>query len=405
MLDGYFNEYREYAIAFTSIITLLCASAEPCGTPPALAVVIAGCGTGGHLFPCIAIAEAFLARHGHCQVLFIGTDRPFERDILSRSGFDHEALTVTGIKGLGVLRQLRAMAALPVGLWQPTRHLHRFNPDLVVGVGGYSAGPVAVAAFLGGIPIVLHEQNSVAGLTNRLLAPLARRIYLSFEETRLAVSPAKLRFLGNPVRREVLEENPPATETIPAAESHSLAVLIVGGSQGAHAINTAVVEMLPHLNQPQRFQFVHQTGPADIAWVEKAYREQFLHAEVGAFFHDMGRRYRQADLLVCRAGATTIAEVTALGKAAIFIPFAAATDDHQAKNARALVARGAAKMILESELSGRRLAELLTAARDDRQRLARMARRCGRLGNRQAARDIVEDCCALLAKKDRGRQA
>jgi UDP-N-acetylglucosamine--N-acetylmuramyl-(pentapeptide) pyrophosphoryl-undecaprenol N-acetylglucosamine transferase len=394
------NEYREYTIAFTPLITIVCAITGSCAVPRGLAVVIAGGGTGGHLFPGIAIAEAFLACHERCQVLFIGTDRPFEREILSHAGFDHKALTVMGIKGLGIAKQLRALAALPVGLWQAARHLHRFGPDLVVGVGGYSAGPVALAAFLQGIPVVLHEQNSIAGLTNRLLAPLARRIYLSFEDTCLAVNHAKLRSLGNPVRCEVLETNAPKATTVVTDPSRPLHILILGGSQGAHIINSAVVAMLPKLPDPKRFRFVHQTGTADAPWVEKAYQTAGIAAEVSAFFHNMGRRYREADLLVCRAGATTIAEVTALGKAAIFIPFAAATDDHQAKNARALVARGAAQMVLESELSGRQLAVMLMTVDDDRQQLSQMAQRCSRLGNRHAARDIVEDCCNLLAGND-----
>jgi UDP-N-acetylglucosamine--N-acetylmuramyl-(pentapeptide) pyrophosphoryl-undecaprenol N-acetylglucosamine transferase len=253
---------------------------------------------------------------------------------------------------------------------------------------------VALAAWLKSIPVVLCEQNTVPGITNRMLFPIARRIYVSFENTRGKINPKKKCISGNPVRKEILDAS-----ALEAVENKPFTILIVGGSQGAHAINLAVMDALPRLRQHRKISIVHQTGAEDQAQVADAYEKAGIQAEVKAFFHDMASRYGRADLVVCRAGATTVAELTALGKAALFIPYPFAADNHQELNARALVDRGAAQMMLERDLTGVELARRLDAFADAPDRLAAMASRSSSLGKPGAARTIVDDCYQLLERR------
>jgi UDP-N-acetylglucosamine--N-acetylmuramyl-(pentapeptide) pyrophosphoryl-undecaprenol N-acetylglucosamine transferase len=280
---------------------------------------------------------------------------------------------------------------IPVALFQAAGILSEMQADLVIGVGGYAAGPVAMAAWFKRIPVVICEQNTVPGITNRILFPVARRIYLSFEATRGRIDPGKKRISGNPVRQSFLEE-----VDVQNREKKKFTVLVVGGSQGAHAINMAFVAALPHLKKKEHIRIVHQTGAADQEQVARAYAEAGIDAEVKAFFHDMASRYRRADLVVCRAGATTVAELTALGKAALFVPYPYAADNHQEFNARALVDAGAAQMVLERNLSGDELAGCLDPLVENPAMLADMAARSKTLGRPEAAGFIVDDCYILL---------
>lgn len=356
-----------------------------------LSVVVAGGGTGGHLFPGIAVAGVFSSRSNGSRILFVGAGRPLEKEALARAGFDQRVIAIEGIKGRGPWAKMRAMLKIPGAIWHSLGILSDTQADLVVGLGGYSAGPVALAAWLKGIPIVLCEQNSVPGVTNRMLIPLAKRIYVSFDDTRRTSGLAKKRFTGNPIRQAILD-----ARNLPAGQKDRFSVLVVGGSQGAHAINLAFMEALPHLKQKGRMRIVHQTGEADLNEVAAGYRAAGVDAEVKAFFHDMASRYHAADLVVCRAGATTVAELTAMGKAALFIPFPFATDDHQAHNAQRLVDQGAAMLVRESDLSGPWLAGQLDALAVAPQRLARMADCARALGKPNAAQAIVDDCYQLL---------
>ena len=356
-----------------------------------LSVVVAGGGTGGHLFPGIAVAGAFADRNPQSRILFVGAGRPLEKDALARAGFPQRIIAIEGIKGRGRWAKMRAMLKIPRAVWHSAGILREARADLVVGLGGYSAGPVALAAWLKGIPVVLCEQNSVPGITNRMLIPLAKRIYVSFDNTRNAAGLAKKRFTGNPVRQQILD-----MRTAPAKENDRFTVLVVGGSQGAHAINLAFMEALPHLRQPKNLGIMHQTGEADRDQVAAAYQASGINAEVKAFFHDMATRYRAADLVVCRAGATTVAELTAMGKAALFVPFPFATDNHQEHNARTLVDQGAAMMLLEGDLSGAVLARQLDALAESPALLADMAARSKALSKPDAAQAIVDDCYRLL---------
>jgi UDP-N-acetylglucosamine--N-acetylmuramyl-(pentapeptide) pyrophosphoryl-undecaprenol N-acetylglucosamine transferase len=362
-------------------------------------IVVAGGGTGGHLFPGITIAGEFMHRNSANAVLFVSTGNAFERKALARAGFALKAVRIEGIKGKSVLKKCKAALLIPRSIISARRILKDFRPDLVVGVGSYAAGPVVFAAWLAGIPCVLHEQNRLPGLTNRILARFATRIYVSFENTVADFDPQRVRFTGNPVREDILKIAAAPRPT--AADSNEtggpgLNILIIGGSQGAHRINQAVVEALNHLNAPEHYRFIHQTGAADADWVADAYERRGIQAEVRPFFEDMDRQYQRADLMICRAGATTVAEVTAIGKAVLFVPFPFAADDHQVLNARMLQESGAAEMIEEKDLDGARLAERLRHYADNRSALQRMAQKAGSFGKPDAAKVIVDDMYALM---------
>ena len=268
--------------AFTG---LFCAT--PVVSSTAGRLLIAGGGTGGHLFPGIAIAREFMARNAQNVVLFVSTGNPFERKSLSRAGFTLETVSVAGIKGRGIWQKLKSLALIPLGIVQSVGIIRNFKPDLVLGVGSYAAGPVVLMAWMTGIPVVLHEQNILPGITNRVLARFARRIYVSFENTAGRFDTAKVQLTGNPVRREILQ--PSAAEDREdegrPEQAPVLNILIAGGSQGAHAINMAVVDALRLIRQKERLKVVHQTGTADEGHVREAYATQGINAVVSAFFY------------------------------------------------------------------------------------------------------------------------
>ena len=359
-----------------------------------LNVVVAGGGTGGHLFPGIAVAREFVVRNANSRILFVGAGRPFEKKALALAGYPQRTIAVEGIKGRGLWARGRAAMKIPGALLHSAGILADAQADLVVGVGGYAAGPVALAAWFKCIPMVLCEQNTVPGITNRMLFPLAKRIYVSFEDTRGKIDPAKMRITGNPVRQQILEAS-----AVKSDEKNLFTILVVGGSQGAHAINLAMMDALPRIQQRVKIRIIHQTGAADQDKVKAAYDKTGIDAEVKAFFNDMASRYGQADLVVCRAGATTVAELTALGKAALFIPYPFAADNHQEINARSMVDNGAALMVLERDLSGADLAGRIDRFTTRPDLLAEMASRSRALGKPDAAQAIVDDCYQLVGNK------
>lgn len=372
------------------------------GTPQALVdrplkVVMAGGGTGGHLFPGIAIAREFMARNSATRIIFVSTGNRLEKAVLSKAGFDLRSIQVAGIKGRGIWNQIKSVLKIPGATLAAVGLLKKFSPDLTVGLGSYSAGPVVIGAWLMRIPIAIHEQNILPGITNRILARFADRIYISFENTKSRLNPQKAHWTGNPVRQELLESvGRPKDGTAQANRQSRFTVLIIGGSQGAHRINMAMIEALEHLQNAERLHFVHQTGEADEAAVSNAYRENKVSAEAQSFFDDMAAQYRQADLIICRAGATTVAEITALGKAAIFIPFPYAADNHQMLNAADLAKDGAAEIIVEKELNSKLLSQKIEHYRDHPQALEDMATKARGYGKPEAAKNIVDDCYRLL---------
>jgi UDP-N-acetylglucosamine--N-acetylmuramyl-(pentapeptide) pyrophosphoryl-undecaprenol N-acetylglucosamine transferase len=363
-----------------------------------LRIVIAGGGTGGHLFPGIAIAQEFMARNPNNRVLFVGTGKPFETTALSKADFAHKRITSEGIKGRGLGNQTRSILKIPKGILESVMILKRFRPDLVFGVGGYSAGPLAAAAWLLGIKIVLHEQNIFPGITNRILSRLADRVYVSFDDIPTGIRPKKVLYTGNPVRREILQypKNQKGLEIDESEQKRYFVILILGGSQGAHRINMAILEAIETITDKDKFFFIHQTGLNDETRVKNAYERYGMSCRVQAFFNDMDRQYQKADLVICRAGATTVAEIKAIGKGAIFIPYPFAADNHQVLNARSLEKTGAAEMILEKDLNGKALAERINFYASNPDTLRQMASRAKDLCRTDAAAVIVDDCYKLV---------
>ena len=361
-----------------------------------LRVVIAGGGTGGHLFPGIAVARELLARRPEAQITFAGTARGIESRVVPREGFALDVIRSSGLKGQSIAALARGAALLPISLIDAWRVISRRRPDLVIGVGGYSSGPLVLVAAARGVPTMLLEQNAVPGLANRWLAPVVRSAAVSFESTREFFG-SKAFVSGNPVRQEFLAPARTRQEGRDDVTGTATGVLVFGGSQGAHAINMAMVEAAKELAaRGPRLRLAHQTGERDVEMVRAAYREAGLAAEVAAFFDDMGPRLEQADLVVCRAGATTLAEITAAGKPAILVPFPGATDDHQRRNAETLASAGAAKVLLQSEMTGRTLSQLIFGLSEDGDARTRMSSAARAMGRPDAARVIVERALELV---------
>jgi UDP-N-acetylglucosamine--N-acetylmuramyl-(pentapeptide) pyrophosphoryl-undecaprenol N-acetylglucosamine transferase len=359
-------------------------------------VVIAGGGTGGHLYPGIAVARELQSRYPDANVSFAGTARGIEARVVPREGFPLDLIRSGGVKGKSIRGVVRGALLVPLGLLDGWRIVSARRPAIVIGVGGYSSGPVVLVAALRGVPTMLLEQNAVPGLTNRLLARVVQAAAVTFESTR-AFFGSKAFVSGNPVRPEFLVAAGPQQESAINDQASVTRVLVFGGSQGAHAINVAMVEAASQLatgSPPLRL--VHQTGERDVEMVRSAYGKAGLDAEVEPFLFDMGRHLSTADVIICRAGATTLAEITAAGKAAILIPLPTATDDHQRKNAEALAAAGAAEVLLQQDLTGPALADRLLALARDGGRRREIEAAATRLARPDAARVIVDRAMELV---------
>ena len=364
-----------------------------------LRVVIAGGGTGGHLYPGIAVARELLTRRPDAQVSFAGTARGIETRVVPHEGFALDLIRSAGIKGKAIVDRLLGASLVPASVLDAWRVVSRRRPNLVIGVGGYSSGPVVLVASLRGVPTMVLEQNAVPGLTNRLLARWVRAAAVTFDSTRSFFG-EKAFVSGNPVRPEFLATAGPQQEWASDEQTSVTRILVFGGSQGAHAINVAMVEAAARLAADDaHLRVTHQTGERDVEMVRTAYRQAGVSAVVEPFLYDMGRQLRQADVIVCRAGATTLAEITAAGKAAILIPLPTATDDHQRKNAEALAAAGGADVLLQADLSGGVLADRLLALVRDRARRVRMATAAFALARPDAASVIVDRALALANRE------
>jgi UDP-N-acetylglucosamine--N-acetylmuramyl-(pentapeptide) pyrophosphoryl-undecaprenol N-acetylglucosamine transferase len=359
----------------------------------ALRIVIAAGGTGGHLYPGIAVARRFTARCPGTEVLFVGHRGGLEERLLPREGFNLSTVTVQALKGKSRLAQAQALGVLGLGTLQALRLLWRVRPHLVVGAGGYVMGPVVLAATLLRVPRVILEQNVIPGLTVRALARYAQRVFTSFPDSAAYLPGRPVEYTGTPVREEICQVGVAEPRQIDGR----LHLLVFGGSQGAHRLNQAMLQAAPLLaaHQP-RLCLVHQTGEADCAEVTQAYVQAGLQAEVHPFLHDMAEHYRWADLVLCRAGASTLAELTTCGKPAILVPYPYAADDHQRHNAMALQRQGAAQVILDADLTGARLYEVLEPLLWKPEFLRQQAAHSHRLGRPQAADAIVTTCLQLL---------
>lgn len=357
-----------------------------------LRIVIAGGGTGGHLYPGIAVAREFLRRLPDTVVTFAGTQRGIESRVVPREGFELDVLRSAGLKGTSPTALMRGLALLPLSALDAWRILSRRRPDLVIGVGGYSSGPVVALAALRGVPTLLLEQNAVPGFTNRRLARVVSAAAVTFEST-VEFFGRRGFVTGNPVRPEFLAE---AGDTAAGGPPR---VLIFGGSQGSHAINVAAVEAAPLLAADgRRLAITHQTGERDLEWVRDAYRRAGLDARVEPFLFAMDREIKAADLVISRAGATTIAELTAAGKPAVLVPLPTAADDHQRKNAELLREAGAVEVIEQKDLTGQRLATRVLELTADADRLAAMASAARRLARPDAATLIVDRALELVSR-------
>jgi UDP-N-acetylglucosamine--N-acetylmuramyl-(pentapeptide) pyrophosphoryl-undecaprenol N-acetylglucosamine transferase len=344
--------------------------------------MIAGGGTGGHLFPGLAVAEEARRQDPTGAVLFVGSARGIEARVVPATGLALELLPVAPLRGRGARDRAAALAALVRSVVRARALVRRFAPDAVIGLGGYASAPAVIAARLARRPIVLLEQNAAPGMTTRLLARIADRVCVSFPETVDALPAGKAVLTGNPVRWR------PAPDA--GAARGGRTILVFGGSAGAHRLNEAGPEMAAALGDLPGLRIVHQSGADDAAAVRAAYRRRGVDAEVHAFITDMDRAYAAADLVVCRAGATTLAELAALGKPAVLVPYPYAADDHQRANAASRVGAGAARMVLDAEASGTRLAAEVRALLADGAALAEMGRRMRSLGRPEAAARVLE---------------
>jgi UDP-N-acetylglucosamine--N-acetylmuramyl-(pentapeptide) pyrophosphoryl-undecaprenol N-acetylglucosamine transferase len=364
-------------------------------------LLVAGGGTGGPVFPGIAMAEEVVGRHPQNDVVFVGTARGLEAAVVPAAGFPIELIEVRGLKGKGILGVLAGLLLLPRAFLQSWSILRRWRPDVVVGVGGYASGPVVLAAWMMGIPTCVQEQNAIAGFTNRILGIFVKAAFTAFPEAGRYFARRKVYQLGNPIRRMLMENYMRPT----AKADGKLHLLVLGGSQGAHALNMRVIEALPHLaDLRDRLHLVHQTGARDREYVEKGYRSVGFEPDVRDFIVDMSAAYAEGDLVVCRAGATTLAELTVCKKPSILIPFPAAADNHQVLNAQSLVDAGAALMIEERDLTGELLAREIRALLEDGPRRERMARAAGMMGNPQASSEIASVCADLVLRRWGSRQ-
>jgi UDP-N-acetylglucosamine--N-acetylmuramyl-(pentapeptide) pyrophosphoryl-undecaprenol N-acetylglucosamine transferase len=353
-------------------------------------LIIAGGGTGGHLFPGIAVAEEFLSRDPANQVLFVGSERGIEARAIPRLGYQLELISAAGIRGKGSLAKLKGAAMMLYGYAQSRKVLQQFKPDLVLGVGGYASLPMVLAARGMEIPRYIHEQNALPGMSNKVLSRVANKVFISLEESAKFFPKDCTLLTGNPLRKQILEM---LTKDMPdQQQSETFNLFIFGGSQGAHALNVALPQTVAQLDQNQRalLKITHQTGEADLQQVRAAYQANGIEADVRPFIDNMATEYHRADLIICRAGATTIAEVTALGKACLFIPFPHATDDHQRKNAEALLKKGACEMLVEQEIGGKGLSNALARLMDNRDALKLIGENAAGLARLDAAKVIVD---------------
>lgn len=349
-------------------------------------VLIAAGGTGGHIYPGIAVAKEVMRRHPGSQIRFVGTARGLETRLVPQAGFELTLIESAGLKNVGMMARARGLWLLPKSFVAARRLIREFRPDVVVGAGGYVSGPVLLMAALLKVPTLVMESNALPGFTNRVLARFIDRAAVSFEAA-LGYFRGKGVVTGNPVRREFFE--------IPARphEREQVEVLIFGGSQGARAINEAMVAALPRLEAERNvLRITHQTGESDFEKVRQGYLDAGWgeQADVRPYIDDMVASFARTDLIICRAGATTSAELVAAGRAAIMIPFPLAADDHQRKNAEALAAAGAARMILQQDLTGERLAAGISQLVNAPDEIARMEEASRKLARGDAAQATIE---------------
>ena len=357
-------------------------------------ILIAGGGTGGHLYPGIAVA-AEAVKDG-VEVLFAGTSQGIETQVVPMEGFNLKLIDAGRFKGMGVSQKIKTLLSIPVGVAQAAGVIREFRPDVVLGVGGYASFPAVLAAKLAGKPVILQEQNAAPGLANKWLGRIAGRICLGFQAGEKFFPAGKCVLTGNPIRRGLLGVKREDAMRAMGLDEDRFTLLVTGGSGGASSINRAVADALSGFSDMKdKIQFIHQTGQRDYEDVAAAYEKAGYAFRVMPYIYDMASAYACADLVICRSGALTIAEVTALGKPAVLIPYPFAADNHQEKNARELEAAGAARVVLDREATGERLADEIRKLLSAPEILIEMEERSMALGRPEAAARVLEICREL----------
>ena len=361
-------------------------------------LIITGGGTGGHLFPGISLAQAMMQSYPDCEVLYIGTERKVDKTALADLGFKVMTIKSQGIKGKSLAAKVSALFQQPSALFEAARIIRHFKPDLVFGVGGYVTVPVILAARFLGVTTCIHEQNSIPGLANKLLGHLTNRIFVSLPGSEKYFPASKTVLSGNPVRSLIVK----AAKRMDHKEFHDpLTLLILGGSQGARRLNSLVLEATEEslIQLAPKPNIIHQTGVDDEIHVRTKYSELGIKARVEAFFNDMAEIYSHADLVISRAGATTLAELTVFHKPVILVPYPYAADNHQEINGRYLVQAGGGLMFKQSELDGKKLGKEIRRLLTDRKLLAEMAANSGKIAKPEATETIINSCMELLKDK------
>ncbi len=359
-------------------------------------LIMAG-GTGGHVFPGLAVADVLKSRNEPWEVRWLGTKERMESTLVPKHGYQISFIKISGIRRNGLVRKLCAPFMIVRAIWEALGILREYKPDVVLGMGGYASGPGGIAAKILGIPLVLHEQNAAPGLTNRILAKFASKILLGFPK---AINSEKAQFTGNPVRESVvaLHKELPKDFSDPC-----LKLLIVGGSLGAQVLNETIPETIKKvLDKGIQIQVLHQTGKGNSEAVLESYRKLNVseqNADVREFIDDMASAYKKSHVIICRAGALTSAEVGAAGIPAIFIPLPSAVDDHQTKNARALSDVGAAITLPQKEMTADKLADYLADFAVNRDKLKEMSAKTAELARLDAAEKIADVCSSLALKE------
>lgn len=356
-------------------------------------MIVAGGGTGGHVYPGVAVAREVLRRDPESEVLFMGAEKGVEAKVIPMEGFRIETLDISGLKDKGVMGKIVSLGRLAGAVKKSLGVIKSFGPDVVLGVGGYASGPALIAALISGRPVALAEQNIRPGMTNRWMKRLARKAFVTWPSSEKYFPVGVASLTGNPIRPEFFTAKR-------KREDGRLWILVTGGSQGARSVNRAMAESVEALNEFADSVFVcHQTGLSGLDETKKAYAGAKFPWVVDAFFHDMPQRLADSDLVIARAGAGTIAEICAVGRAAVYVPYPYAADDHQTKNAEAMADAGAAVLIKDDELNGERIAEVVRKYLNDRRMLEDMGAKAKKMAKPAAASDIADELFRIAGER------
>lgn len=360
-------------------------------------VIIAGGGTGGHLFPGLALAEEFKRRDPSTEVIFVGTEHGLEARVIPREGYTLKFLRAEGLVGVSIIKKVKAIIKIFFSILDSYKIIKTVRPDIIIGVGGYASGVILFVASIKSIPTMIIEQNAIPGMTNKILGKFVNTVCISYQESISFFPPVRTFLTGNPVRLQVFKGNIEAAYKLFSLERELFTIFIFGGSAGARSINRAMVDALNYLyDLKDKIQFLHQTGQRDYENVRDAYRKVGFRGTIAPFIYQMGEAYAVADIVISRAGATTLAELTALGKPAILIPYPYAAGNHQEINAKKLVDIGAAKMILDREMKGEILAKMIRNLYENEKLRVEMQNNSKSVGRPEASEKIVDIAMSLL---------